>query len=295
MSCVNKTVSLDPASQDAGQPAMENRKQPFPKIVHAAELLAKRGPAQIFSLTGSWLPLIRRLPALPKGSMVKDEASHKRISLSIDDGPTPFTTRSIVRLLARYNAKATFFLTGERLIARPDLAEVLVQAGHDVFAHGWKHIRYEQPDQLMADLDKVETLLRRFRPTPAPYLVRLPYAAGRRSEWVHRTIRRWNASAQIAHWTYWMEDWEIPLLCRNRGDLEKLCKKKVDKLLERPRLNGAIILLHDRPYDVNVPMTPFVAPVLLKQVLDRLTHLGFTFVPIIPWPKQPSTSRFFLY
>jgi hypothetical protein len=92
-----------------------------------------------------------------------------------------------------------------------------------------------------------------------------------------------------------MDDWEIPLLCGSRGDLEKQCQMKVDSLLQRRRLNGAIILLHDCPYDTNMPMTPFVAPVVLEQMLERLTLLGFTFVPIMPWPKQPLISRFFLY
>src|SRR5205814_3772226 len=110
------------ASQDDGSNT-ENRKQPFSKIVHSAELRATRGPRQIFSLTGVWLPLIRRLPTSPNGSGAEDKATQKRVSLSVDDGPTPYTTKAIVGVLARYNAKATFFLTGERLNARPDLAE----------------------------------------------------------------------------------------------------------------------------------------------------------------------------
>jgi peptidoglycan/xylan/chitin deacetylase (PgdA/CDA1 family) len=141
-----------------------------------------------------------------------------------DDGPTLYTTRAIIGLLARYNAKATFFVTGERASANPVLIEMLVQAGHDVFGHGWDHARYKTSNDLVAQIDRAEALLRQYRPTPSPYLVRLPYADGRRVQSLHRTIRRWNSTAQIAHWTYWLEDWNIPSLCTDRGDLERVSR-----------------------------------------------------------------------
>ena len=253
----------------------------FWKFAHALEI----GPSQIISPTGEWLPLIRRLPV----------ASAKRIALSFDDGPTVHSTRAIVNLLHDYHAKATFFLSGERVAENPDLAELLVEAGHDVFGHGWEHVRYKTPEQVIANIDRVERLLQEYRSTPRPYLVRLPYAEGRRIQWVHRAIRQWNPAAQVAYWTHCLEDWEIPAMHQARAGLEAACSVKVDALMARPDLDGAIILLHEDAYDVASPLAKDVAPVLLENLLKRFSNLGFTFSPIIPWKRRGLKSRFILY
>jgi peptidoglycan-N-acetylglucosamine deacetylase len=260
-------------------------KKPFWKIRHTAKVLLADGISELVSPTGNWLPLIRSLP--------KSEV--KRIGLSFDDGPAPYTTQEVVRLLADYDAKATFFLLGERASANRHLAELIVEAGHDVFAHGWSHVRYLTTDEMVANLDRAEALLQQYRPTPAPYLVRLPYAEGRRTPWVHRALRQWNPTVQIAHWTYWLEDWEIADQCQNFDDVKRICQTKLNQLELLPKLNGAIILLHECSCDVDAPLNPLVAPQLLKQLLDKFSRRGFAFVPVIPWPKQPMASRFFLY
>jgi peptidoglycan/xylan/chitin deacetylase (PgdA/CDA1 family) len=200
----------------------------------------------------------------------------------------------VTQILARYDARATFFLSGARASKNPDLIDVLVKAGHDVFGHGWIHVRYQTPDEVISNLEQVESLLRQHRPTPSPYLVRVPYGEGRRQQWMHRAIRQWNPTAQIADWTYWLEDWEIPPKCRNRSDLARVCRATVDKLLELPELDGAILLLHEEPYDVGSPLNSFVIPVLLEQLLDRLSQLGYSFVRMIPWMRQPLVTKFLL-
>jgi peptidoglycan-N-acetylglucosamine deacetylase len=233
--------------------------------------------------SGHWIPLIRRLPG--RGP---------RIALSFDDGPTPATTSALVALLARYNAKATFFLAGERAGQYPELVKSLVENGQDVFGHGWEHIRLDHagPERLLADLEKVEAYLRQFRPTPSPYLVRLPYAAGRFVKWVHQTIHQWNQTAQIAHWSHSMKDWDLAMNCQTRSELEEACRAAVDRLQRRPRLSGAILLLHESAYDRPAPLTPYVAPVLAEKILEAFAVRGFTFVPIEPCPHPQWIGRF---
>jgi len=274
-------IPQDILKQFLGASQLEKR---FWKINHAAKLLAAGGLSQFISPAGDWLPLIRSLP----------KSDTKRIALSFDDGPTPHTTRRVTQILARYDARATFFLSGARASKNPDLIDVLVKAGHDVFGHGWTHVRYQTPDEVISNLEQVESLLRHHRPTPSPYLVRVPYAEGRRQQWMHRAIRQWNPTAQIADWTYWLEDWEIPPKCRNRSDLARVCRATLDKLLEVPELDGAILLLHEEPYDVGSPLNPFVIPVLLEQLLHRFSQLGYSFVRMIPWMRQPLVTRFLL-
>ena len=234
---------------------------------------------------GDWLPVIWRLPG-----------NSRRICLSFDDGPSPATTPALVDLLASYRAKATFFLTGERASAHPGLVQALVDSGHEVYGHGWEHIRLDRVDgvRLLSDIERVEALLRRFRPTPSPYLVRLPYSAGRFDPSVHRTIRQWNPSAQIAVCSHSLKDWDLAMNCRTLEDLDRSCRTAVDRFVRQRRLCGAIVLLHESAYDRPAPLTPYIAPVLVAKILESMAARGFAFVPIEPYKRPFWISRFVL-
>ncbi len=56
------------------------------------------------------------------------------VALSIDDGPSE-ATPEILEVLAENDAHATFFVIGENVIERPDLARRLVDEGHELGHH----------------------------------------------------------------------------------------------------------------------------------------------------------------
>uniref|UniRef100_UPI00227E2D39 polysaccharide deacetylase family protein n=1 Tax=Escherichia coli TaxID=562 RepID=UPI00227E2D39 len=58
--------------------------------------------------------------------------------LTIDDGPGP-ETRAVLDLLARHQARATFFLVGERALAQPELVAEILRRGHDIGNHSHSH------------------------------------------------------------------------------------------------------------------------------------------------------------
>jgi len=60
------------------------------------------------------------------------------VALSFDDGPHPDFTPRVLDILQRYNAKATFFLIGERALRHPELVEQIKAAGHEVGNHYYK-------------------------------------------------------------------------------------------------------------------------------------------------------------
>src|SRR5262249_47971253 len=64
----------------------------------------------------------------------------KRIALTFDDGPSPWTA-DVVDLLREHDARATFFLIGQRVRERPDDARLIVAAGHEVGSHTMTHPR----------------------------------------------------------------------------------------------------------------------------------------------------------
>ena len=52
-------------------------------------------------------------------------------ALSFDDGPHPEFTPQVLEILKRLDAKATFFLIGERALRNPELVSRIRDAGHE--------------------------------------------------------------------------------------------------------------------------------------------------------------------
>jgi peptidoglycan-N-acetylglucosamine deacetylase len=67
--------------------------------------------------------------------------TERRLSLTFDNGPTPGVTEEVLDLLAEREARATFFVVGQRLDvpAGRRLAERAVAEGHWVGNHGLTH------------------------------------------------------------------------------------------------------------------------------------------------------------
>jgi len=61
-----------------------------------------------------------------------------RVWLTIDDGPSD-ETPAVLDLLDRHQAKATFFMVGERALARPELVQQVLARGHDLGNHSHSH------------------------------------------------------------------------------------------------------------------------------------------------------------
>ena len=224
------------------------------------------------------LPEVRRLPP-----------TETDIGLSFDDGPTEETTRAVIGLLKDHAATATFFLTGERAAASLDLVAELVGAGHDVFFHGWHHVRYGRlpVDALLRDLDRFETLVSQVRPTPGPYLIRLPYGSGHGDPRLHRAVRRWNPSCIITHWDYVMRDWKLAEGCEDNAQLRQRCEAAADRAVTDRDIVGSIILMHEKSFDVDAYLNPQVAPLLVSALLSRMSEHGLRGSRII----APSQSR----
>lgn len=235
---------------------------------------------------GDWLPVLRRLP---------DDGC---VAVTIDDAPLPDTTPALLDLLDQHGAKATFFLSGCRAVEHPDIVADIVARGHATYAHGWDHIRLDKagPARLVDDMTRCEDLLTRFRPTPHPYLVRLPQNGGYRNALVHRTLAAWKPGCQFAHWGTSTEDHLISTRCTRPEDVEPECRREVERLLADPRLPGSILLMHDQPINERpgAQFKPLVTVTLLALLLDGLGRRGLKSVPLVAAVRQSWWSRFAL-
>lgn len=63
----------------------------------------------------------------------------RAVALTFDDGPHPEATPAVLELLAGAGATATFFLVGEQVERRPELARAIHVAGHEIAVHGYRH------------------------------------------------------------------------------------------------------------------------------------------------------------
>lgn len=72
-------------------------------------------------------------------SQVDIASPDKVIALTFDDGPWETSTDEILNVLKRYNIKATFFMVGNYLKQRPEVARRVVAEGHVIGNHSWSH------------------------------------------------------------------------------------------------------------------------------------------------------------
>lgn len=76
-------------------------------------------------------PLVTRLPV--------EAAEAREVCLTIDDGPDPATTPVLLDLLDKHEARAVFFLIGDRARQHPELVAEIARRGHEIGNHSQTH------------------------------------------------------------------------------------------------------------------------------------------------------------
>jgi peptidoglycan/xylan/chitin deacetylase (PgdA/CDA1 family) len=61
------------------------------------------------------------------------------VALTFDDGPHPEGTPRVLEILASHGVRATFFVVGEQVVRRPELVRRILDQGHSVQLHGYRH------------------------------------------------------------------------------------------------------------------------------------------------------------
>jgi peptidoglycan/xylan/chitin deacetylase (PgdA/CDA1 family) len=65
----------------------------------------------------------------------------RAVYLTFDDGPIPEVTPWVLELLARHDAKATFFMVGDNIRKHPDVYKQVIEAGHRIGNHTFNHLK----------------------------------------------------------------------------------------------------------------------------------------------------------
>jgi peptidoglycan/xylan/chitin deacetylase (PgdA/CDA1 family) len=130
--------------------------------------------------------------------------SQKLVALTIDDGPTSEATAPLLRLLARLDVHATFFLIGRELERAPDLGRSIAAAGHQLGNHSYSHVRLllRSPAFLRHEVEATDQAIRAtgypgeipFRPPYGKKLFGLPWLLKQ----TQRTTVMWNLEPDSA-------------------------------------------------------------------------------------------------
>lgn len=75
----------------------------------------------------------------------------RQVALTFDDGPNDPYTQRLLDVLARHQAKATFFLIGKYVRQRPEIARAIKAAGHAIGNHTYNH-----PNLIFASAGRVK-------------------------------------------------------------------------------------------------------------------------------------------
>ena len=100
----------------------------------------------------------------------------KQVSLTFDDGPDPYWTPRILRVLAKYGVRATFFVVGDQAQRYPDLVVREAEGGHLIGNHTFYHrdLRTLTKARLRLELNSTERLIEAGTGV-SPLLFRAPY------------------------------------------------------------------------------------------------------------------------
>ena len=113
------------------------------------------------------------------------ETDHRVVALTFDDGPSAQFTEEVLHMLSEQDVKATFFVTGKGLARNPEAGRQIVEQGHELGNHTYRHKRmvFKPIDFIETEIEETDHLIRKagyqgdihFRAPGGKKLIALPY------------------------------------------------------------------------------------------------------------------------
>ncbi len=191
------------------------------------------------------------------------------MALTYDDGPNDPYTRRLLDVLARHNARATFFLIGKYVRQRPDIARAIQQAGHAIGNHTYTHpnLIFASPARLRKELEDCSKALNDALGEYQP-LFRPPF--GGRTPMVLNAARRMGLEPVM--WSVTAYDWSAKSPETILGHIER-------QTAPAKPAQSEVVLLHDGGHlAFGTDRQPTIEAT--RQLLERYTPEGKRFVSI---------------
>ena len=193
------------------------------------------------------------LPAAPSQS-APTQPGRRTVFLTFDDGPSGTWTPRYLDVLKQYNAKATFFSTGQHVKAHPQIIARIHREGHLLANHTWSHARLTllSKADVKSQLTRTQRALGRYKSA----CVRPPYGA------TNTSVRRWTKEVGLKTvlWDIDARDW----------DNSQTSTAIYNRVIGNVR-NGSNVLMHDGGDSQRDSLAA------LKRILPKLKSMGYTF------------------
>ncbi len=183
------------------------------------------------------------------------ETEKKQVALSFDAAWGNDDTEELIKILAEYDAVATFFVVGAWVDKYPESVKQLHDAGHKIMNHSNTHPNMpslsdaQKKDELISCNKKIAAIT-----GETPTLFRPPYG-----DYDNATI---NACEDLGMYTI---QWDVDSLdWKENASPESICKRVTGKVK-----NGSIVLFHN-----DADHTPAALPNILKTLKEQ----GYEFV-----------------
>ena len=174
------------------------------------------------------------------------------VALTFDDGPYDRVTNRIVKVLAKHDSRATFFVVGNRVERYADTMKNAYNKGNQIATHTFDHgdLSKMKKKQIRRELKRAFRVMKKIN-GENPTMLRPPY--GNVNDKMRQTIR-----IPMIYWNVDTEDWAS----RNKNKILSRCKSIKD---------GDIVLMHD--------LYPSTAAAVEKLV-PKLRKKGFQLVTV---------------
>jgi len=152
-----------------------------------------------------------------------------QVALTFDDGPSGWTVE-LLPILAKYNAKATFFVLGKWVAENPEILNIISRLGHEIGNHTENHFAAGSISEQQLEIE-IESCSKRIQNATwqLPKLFRPPY--GNNPDRATKTADIFGLKTVM--WSQLSGDWAA----KSAEDIFSKVNLDTDK--------GEIVLLHD--------------------------------------------------
>jgi peptidoglycan-N-acetylglucosamine deacetylase len=178
-------------------------------------------------------------PSTPNMSGVLKTTGGSAVALTFDDGPDPTYTPAVLALLRKYQIKATFCLIGVNVQAHPELVRAIVDDGHTLCNHTWKHdlrLGTRGEAAIRADLQRTNDAIQAAVPGAKVTVFRHPGGM-----WTPTAVSvAASMGMKCAGWDVDPSDWNVA-----KWPAGERMKQHVLSVLRSQVKPGSIVLTHD--------------------------------------------------
>ena len=255
---VEASVRLDPTIADEGPTADRPREPAEPVPIRTPRL----------DPTDDLSALHAASVGLEDGRVITGESRQRVLLFTFDDGPERRTTPQLLDALDRYEVKAVFFVTvdrldgpGNRIEEQRELLKEIVRRGHVIGNHTVTHqqLPLMTTNAIAEELDHADRVLEELVGI-RPRLFRPP--GGSRSPRADRILADRGYTQML--WSHGTGDFQV----ETPEDVESIFRRVLDRREREEGIRGGIVLMHDTH-----PWTVAAFPRIMEMLESRNCEL----------------------